>query len=204
MDNDRFNIENGPNIVRLNLTRTLLSDAGMWRCQIRTESESDEYMSDNNIFVRTNITMIGLPIQREIELMIIGQYWLKLINHYYVNSYLINTAPPGQPHTLSVKESDATLFQVCWEAPVQSDSHISYYLLRACNLNSTQAEDDKVTTATISNETFYSVTGLLPGTTYELTVVAVSQGGDVIAESQASGPIVNTTGVTGLFIQAKN
>ena len=129
---------------------------------------------------------------------------IDLINYYHVNSYLINTAPPGQPHTLSVKESDATLFQVFWEAPVQSDSHISYYLLRACNLNSTQAEDDKVTTATISNETFYSVTGLLPGTTYELTVVAVSQGGDVIAESQASGPIVNTTGVTGLFIQAKN
>ena len=95
------------------------------------------------------------------------------------------------------------MLQICWEAPVQSDSHISYYLIRACNLNSS-VESDKVTSNTISNETFYSVTDLLPGTTYELTVVAVSQGGDVIAESQASGPIVNTTGVTGLFIQAKN
>ena len=38
--------------------------------------------------------------------------------------------------TLSIKESDATLLQVCWEALVQSDSHISYYLIRACNLNS--------------------------------------------------------------------
>ena len=116
-----------------------------------------------------------------------------------VNSYSIltwNTAPPGQPHTLSVKESDATLFQVCWEAPVQSDSHISYYLLRACSLNSS-VDSDKVTTTTISNETFYSVTGLLPGTTYELTVVAVSQGGDVVAKSQASDPIVDKTRVTG-------
>ena len=76
-------------------------------------------------------------------------------------------------------------------------------MLRACNLNNTQSERDKVITNTISNETFYSVTGLLPGTTYELTVVAVSQGGDVIAESQASIPIVNTTGVTGLSIEAK-
>jgi hypothetical protein len=57
---------------------------------------------------------------------------------------------------------------------------------------------------TISNETFYSVTGLLPGTTYELTVVAVSQGGDVVAESQPSGPIVNTTGVTGWSITTCN
>ena len=109
---------------------------------------------------------------------------------------ITNTAPPGQPHTLLVKESDATLFQVCWEAPVQSDSHISYYRIRTSNLNSS-AESNKVTSNTISNETFYSVTGLLPGTTYELTVVAVSQGGDVAARSQPSDPIVDTTGVTG-------
>ena len=61
-----------------------------------------------------------------------------------------------------------------------------------------------MTSNTISNETFYSVTGLLPGTTYELTVVAVSQGGDVIAESQPSGPIVNTTGVTGSSVTSSN
>ena len=95
----------------------------------------------------------------------------------------ITTAPPGQPHTLSVKESEATLFQVCWEAPVQSDSHISYYLLGACNLNSS-FERNKTVFSTITNATSSNVTGLLPGTTYELTVVAVSQGGDVIARSQ--------------------
>ena len=107
-----------------------------------------------------------------------------------------NAAPPGQPHTVSVKESEATLFLVCWEAPAQSDSHISYYLIRACNLNS-NAESDKVTTTTISNETFYNVTGLLPGTTYELTVVAVSQGGNTVAKSQASEPVLDVTAVTG-------
>ena len=112
------------------------------------------------------------------------------------SALITNTAPPGQPHTLLVKESDATLFQVCWEAPVLSDSHISYYLIRACNLNSS-AESNKVTSNTISNETFYNVTGLLPGTTYELTVVAVSQGGDIVARSQPSDPIVDSTGVTG-------
>ena len=44
------------------------------------------------------------------------------------------------------------------------------------------------------------MTGLLPGTTYELTVVAVSQGGDVVARGQPSDPIVDTTSVTGKLI----
>ena len=63
---------------------------------------------------------------------------------------------------------------------------------------------NKVTSNTVSNETFYNVTGLLPGTTYELTVVAVSQGGNVIAEGQPSSPRVNTTGVTGRSIRGYN
>ena len=88
------------------------------------------------------------------------------------------------------------MFRVCWEAPFESDSPVSYYLIRACNLNST-TEIDKVTTNTITNETLFNVTGLLPGTTYELTVVAVSQGGDIMATSQPSDPVINMTGLTG-------
>ena len=38
----------------------------------------------------------------------------------------------------------------------------------------------------------YKVTGLLPGTTYELTVVAVSQGGDVVAKSQPSNAVISS------------
>ena len=72
VDSARFSIKNGPDIVRLNLSRTLLSDTGMWRCDIRTESEFDQYIVNNEAFVRTNITTIGEPIQRDIELLIIG------------------------------------------------------------------------------------------------------------------------------------
>ena len=53
---------------------------------------------------------------------------------------------------------------------------------------------------TLTNATFFNVTGLLPGTTYELTVVAVSQGGDVVATSEArirSNSVITTTGFTG-------
>ena len=54
-----------------------------------------------------------------------------------------------------------------------------------------------MTANTITNETLYNVTGLLPGTTYELTVVAVSQGGEIVATSQPSDSVINSTGFTG-------
>ena len=53
---------------------------------------------------------------------------------------------------------------------------------------------------TTTNATYFNVTDLLPGTTYELTVVAVSQGGDIVARSEASDPVVDSTGVTGQYI----
>ena len=74
VDNAQINLEDGPDIVRLNLSRTLLSDTGMWRCDIRTESESDQYIVDSNVFVRSNIFLIGAPIQCDIELIIVGKY----------------------------------------------------------------------------------------------------------------------------------
>ena len=47
-----------------------------------------------------------------------------------------------------------------------------------------------------NNVTFFNVTGLLPGTTYELTVVAVSIVRDVVARSQPSNLIQRTTALT--------
>ena len=72
MDSPRHSLDNGPEIVRLNFTRTILSDAGMWRCDIRTES--DQYIVNNGSLVRIDPTMIGALIQHNIELIIIGEY----------------------------------------------------------------------------------------------------------------------------------
>ena len=66
VNNARYDLENGPDIVRLNFSRTILSDTGIWRCDIRTES--DQYLVNNG----TNTTMIGAPVQRDIDLIIIG------------------------------------------------------------------------------------------------------------------------------------
>ena len=40
-----------------------------------------------------------------------------------------------------------------------------------------------------TNVTFYNVTGLLLGTTYELTVVAISEGGNITARSPESDSV---------------
>ena len=73
---------------------------------------------------------------------------------------------------------------------------ISYYLINASSLYSIMV----VVANTTMNVTHFNLTGLLPGTTYELTVVAVSQGGNVVAESQPSTSLQVTTTVTGILI----
>ena len=107
------------------------------------------------------------------------------------------TAMPGQPHTLSVDSTEATSIRICWVASMEANSTITFYSINARNLNSTDAMGDVVVVNTTTNATFFNVTGLLPGTTYELTVVAVSQGGDVVARSESSDPVIFTTDNTG-------
>ena len=57
-----------------------------------------------------------------------------------------------------------------------------------------------VTENTTTNSTFFNITGLLPATTYSITVVAISEVGDLIAVSPESPAIRDTTGITGVYI----
>lgn len=102
-----------------------------------------------------------------------------------------STVPPGAPRTLSIESTEATSIRVHWEAPVVAISPISYYLITARNLNNTGELD--IVANTTTSVTISSVTGLLPGTTYELTVVAVSHGGDVMGKSEPSESVVADT-----------
>ena len=72
-----------------------------------------------------------------------------------------------------------------------SISPISYYLITAHNLNNNGELDTVANTTT--HVTISSITGLLPGTTYELTVIAVSHGGDVMGKSEPSESVVAET-----------
>ena len=71
MDNARYDLENGPEIVRLNFTHTILGDTGIWRCDVRVVSGQD--IISNRSVVRQNPTVIGTPIVHDTRLTIIGK-----------------------------------------------------------------------------------------------------------------------------------
>ena len=198
MDNARYDLENGPEIVRLNFTHTILSDNGGWTCNVKVVSEQ-YFLNDGNL-IQTDPSVIGTQIRQDIQLTIIGKQLHISLNNHTLWTLLFScffTARPGQPHSLSVDNIEATSIRVCWVAPFTIDSPISYYVVSAHNLNSTSGVNEVIVANTTNNDTFETVTGLLPGTTYVLTVVAVSRGGDVLARSKASDPITCTTNNTG-------
>ena len=109
------------------------------------------------------------------------------------------TGPPGEPLALNAEVAGATSLLADWEEQDNLNSPVSFYTVNARNLNSTGGMDEVVVRNTSTNATYFNVTGLLPGTTYELTVVAVSQGGEIVATSLPSNTVIGTTDVTGRF-----
>ena len=103
------------------------------------------------------------------------------------------TVPPGQPQMLIVTNIEATSAYIQWSPPSESNSPISHYLINVVQAGSPGGA--LVVNATVL--TSFNMTDLLPGTTYELTVVAVSQGGNVIAKSQPSSSVTITTRFSG-------
>jgi chitodextrinase len=96
------------------------------------------------------------------------------------------TAPPSQPSIPIIESSGATWAFISWNAPLMADSSISHYEIMARAID----HDEIMTIETNTSATSFNVTGLLPGTTYELTVVAVSQGGGINARSLESDSVV--------------
>ena len=117
--------------------------------------------------------------------------------HRYLCTSTITSSPhivpPGQPTQLSVDSIGATWALICWTAP-SGDSMISRYEILAREVDGSGL----VNVTTGNNSTFFNVTGLLPAITYSLSVVALAEGGDVVARGSESEPEVDMTGVTGV------
>ena len=95
-----------------------------------------------------------------------------------------------------MESTEATSISISWKPPTANSLRVLYYLINADN--SVNSIADIIQVNTTNNRTFFNVTGLLPGITYELTVVAVyTDNGVSIAMSQASSPVMATTGFTG-------
>ena len=70
VDNARYDLENGPGVVRLNFTHTILSDNGVWRCVASVESE--QYIVGDGKLLRIESAVVGVPVQHDVQLTIIG------------------------------------------------------------------------------------------------------------------------------------
>ena len=70
-DNARYDLESGRDVVRLNFTHTILSDNGVWRCEASAESE--QYIVGDGMLTRVNSAVVGMGVQHDIQLTIIGK-----------------------------------------------------------------------------------------------------------------------------------
>ena len=87
VDNARFNLGNGPDIIRLNFTHVVMSDMGVWRCNINTESE--RHVQSGSKLVLLDAATIGL-ISVNIQLIIISKLTLFFVSDSGRDDYLVS------------------------------------------------------------------------------------------------------------------
>ena len=85
------------------------------------------------------------------------------------------TAPPDPPHTLSLGDIGGTRVLLCWEPPLHLPATVLLYEIIAQAVTVNGAAATAVNVSTGDDSTCINVTGLLPGTTYKVSVVAVSE-----------------------------
>ena len=83
MDSTRYDLENGPDIVRLNLSRTSLSDNGVWVCELIVRSER-HVVSSGGVLVKGALAMIGTPLRHQFRLTVIGEFTTMCMDGYKI------------------------------------------------------------------------------------------------------------------------
>ena len=72
MENARYRLENGPEVVRLNFTRTIMSDNGIWQCEVTVKSGRNALGNDGNLILVAP-EVIG-TLTQEFLLTVIGEF----------------------------------------------------------------------------------------------------------------------------------
>jgi hypothetical protein len=87
MDTLRYDLENGPDIVRLNFTRTIMSDNGMWLCEIEVTSQRHA-LDNNGDLIIVGPEVIGQRLRHQFQLTIICELRVKIIGHLTITTYI--------------------------------------------------------------------------------------------------------------------
>ena len=116
------------------------------------------------------------------------------------NGDFLFTVLPGQPWALSVQNIGTTWVRLLWLLPLVVDFPISYYEIIVAKSNDIGGAQHLENRSTLDSSTFINVTGLSSGTTYNFSVVAVIQAGQVVARSVESMPLedIQTSATAGM------
>ena len=108
------------------------------------------------------------------------------------------TVLPGAPMGLRAVDNAGTWSCLSWQQPSDRGSGIRHYQINITVLDIvlSQTFQSKTIVESSNNINKYNITGLLPGTTYQLTMVAVSEVEGVVGQGPAATLAV-TTDVTG-------
>ena len=66
MDSTRYDLENGLDIVRLNLSRTVLSDNGLWVCEVVVRSEKHVVTNEGELILG-GLAVIRTPLRHQLK-----------------------------------------------------------------------------------------------------------------------------------------
>ena len=91
--NARYDLDNGPDVVALNFSRAVLSDTGVWRCNITMFSE--QHIMINGEFSLVASAIIGAPIECTFDLTVICKSMCQLQNFALIYSI-------GKPATIAI------------------------------------------------------------------------------------------------------
>ena len=114
----------------------------------------------------------------------------------YKKLCLLRTVLPSAPAALQEVDNGGTWSCLSWQQPLDRGSGIQNYQINITFMNITLSQtvpSDRESTNSINK---YNITGLLPGTTYRLSVVAFSEVEGVVGQGPAATLAV-TTDITG-------
>lgn len=73
-ENARYDLEQGPDIVRLNVSQTIQSDNGVWICELVVRSERHVVTSEGELILGRLAIIGGTPLRHHFMLTVIGEF----------------------------------------------------------------------------------------------------------------------------------
>ena len=170
-NSDRYSMNNGPEVVQLSIANVSKNDHGTWSCTMEvSSSEAHDCHPDQERPSR----------RKDYEVLLI------VVSKFLVDSFIIElmamlwSGPPSEPHDLRVVEINSSSVRVCWNEPLK---HGSPYLTGYKLCYSGICEDVDVRDCVEVNH-------LKQEKTYKFTIYAISESGNVSAESLPSNTVM--------------